>query len=67
MAKFDFSAAPDPSATSRLYKKRRRGGGGGGGGRGGGGGGSHTPSVDFIPYSEPHPSLLHACRALAPP
>ena len=46
--------------SNGLIKRRGGGGGGGGGGGVGGGGGSHTTSVDFIPCSEPPPSLLHA-------
>ena len=55
MAKFDFSAAPVPSATSGPYKK-------GGGGGGGGGGLIFVPFIFFLqalPCFEPSCALHH--------
>ena len=59
MAKFDFSATPDPSATQRLYKNS--------GGGGGGGGGVHTSSFHFLPTSPdqcPGPAAPVPCSPL---
>ena len=74
MAKFDFSAASDLSATSRLYKRKWAGEGGGGGG---GGSFSFCSFLSSIPPlfcslqcpGSQHPRLSHStasssyCRA----
>ena len=62
MEKFDFSAAPNPSAIQWVYKNK-------GGGGGGGGGGGHTSSFHFLPTSPdqcPGPVALVPCSSLPP-